>query len=72
MDALGWIQKWLEVVEKQVGLSKLWIPGDREDLGGVLGQSHTGAVKHLGILGTCKGVHGGWGESWRQGEKQER
>lgn len=55
MDARGWIQKCLEVVEKQVGLSKLWkLRGQGGSWGMFWGHSHMGALKHRGVPGMCK------------------
>lgn len=55
MDARGWIQKCLEVVEKQVGLSELWklrVQGGSQGCSG--GRSHMGALKYRVVLGLCK------------------
>lgn len=57
VDALGWIQKWLQVVEKSAGLTcfsraSYGSSGDREVPGDALGgggHSHTGAVKQSGF-----------------------
>lgn len=72
VDALGWIQKCLEVVEKQVGLSGLWKLRGWVDPWGCFGSvPHWGskAFRHCRHVQKLRGSK--WEESWRQGEKQE-
>lgn len=61
MDACGWIQKCLEVVEKEVGLIELWKlrgqGGSRECSGDTPytgGRGAGEALKYSGIPSMCK------------------
>lgn len=59
VDVLGWIQKWLEVVEKSAGLTcfsraSYGSSGDREVPGDVLGAFPHRGCNAVRILGMCK------------------